>query len=534
MKNLFWIVCTAILLVSCQEDETGRTKQYPQEKVNMNFTFHAARFTTNAETRAVETLPIESVMKDLVVMQFNGTGDDAALIGTPQYFPEYDAEPASMSFIASNGDTHTVYFVANTNRDLGMEMAGKTLGDFKRMVYDIPTEIQLVEGQGLLMTGSWTGVVSNDADVKEVLLTRAMAKVAFHLIKNLPSESTVRSVSVENVPSSVAYVESFDNAAASQIIYPTKTYDGETEYTWYVPENLNTTKEKSTCVVITVAVSGSTMVYPCRVYFNQTEDTPDYTLKRNHSYDLSVTLTGTSSTEGEYLVDCHYERIDISTATGAVITSDANWIDVSNSATWVAGLTQTVTATSSTVYLHVDDNLTDADRTATVTVTEGTNTKTYPIKQKAIQKVGWFGAPDADGVYTGMLGMEMIEENTYRKWYTDGRGFSAVFPDTDKYKTYTGKELTERYGTNSLFEAFYYCYEKNKDKTNIKWYLPSQAQLLALLVGQKLYQLRTSGSGYYSATMSFQAVPINYGFEYFGTVLRGVDESRFVRCVRDL
>lgn len=556
MKNLFWIVCTAILLASCQEEVTQEKKQYPQERVSMCFALQVkslaqpeyertvgtragvnagleVSFGLQTDTRAAQTLPIESVMKDLIVMQFAGTGDDAALIGTPQYFSQYDAEPATMSFIASNGDHHTLYFLANVGKDLGPDVTGKTLGDFKRMVHDIPAEIKLVEGQGLLMTGSWVGAISNDADVKEVLLDRAMAKISFYLTNKL-STGYIQSVSVENVPASVNYTGLTDNTSAAQLYYSTTTYDGEKEYTWYVPENLNITKEKSTCIMITVGLVDSEMVYPCRVYFNSSEDTPDYTLKRNHSYDLSVTLTGTSSTEAELLVDCHYVRGDVSTATGATVTSDANWIDVSNSSTWVSGLSQTVVSTGATVYLHVDDNLTDADRTANITVTEGLVTRTIPVRQKAVQKIGFFGAPDADGIYTKLLGVEMIEENSYLSWCTTTSIFTSTFSEYDRYQTYTGKAITTKYGTDINFEAFNYCYKKNKDKTNIEWYLPSQAQLLALLVVQNVCLLRESSAGYYGATMASQGFAVNYAFGTYKTLFRGVEDRRFVRCVRDL
>lgn len=560
MKNLFWIVCTVALFASCQEDVTEGKKQYPQEKVSMGFALQAGgmsqpeygraastrsvgkdglevTFGPKPGTRVVETLPIESVMKDLMVMQFDGEGDDAALMGTPQYFPQYDAEPAAMSFIASKGDRHTIYFVANGGKDLGPDITGKTLGDFKRMVHDIPVEIKLVEGQGVLMTGTWVGPISNDADVKEVILTRAMAKISFHLTNNLPDGSYIQSVSVENVPASVNYTGAEDNTTADQLYYSTKTYDGEPGYTWYVPENLNTTQERSTYVMITVGGT-STMVYPCRIYLNPTEDNPDYTLKRNYSYDVSVTLKGTSSTEGELLVDCHYVRGDVQVETGAVVTSDADWIDVSNSGTWEAGLTQTVTATGTTVYLHIDDNLTDTDRRATVTVTKGIGTSTMPVRQKAIQKVGFFGAPDADGIYTKTLGMEMIEESSSQKFCT-GK-LADILPLGDRDVIYSGLDLTNRYGNIGELSVFNYCYEKNKDKSNIQWYVPALAQMIALYVGQPVYGLRESGAGieggYYAASVNEKAGPVYYIFDtgHNNSLTAANLVNRNMRCVRDM
>lgn len=560
MKNLVSIICVALLLLSCQEEMTEERKQYPQEKVNMKFALQAAglsqpeyrssptraiasdglelTFGTTPQTRAVEALPTESVIKDLIVMQFDGTEDHAAAIGTPQYFPQYDAEPSVMSFIASNGDNHTIYFVANSGRDLGPDIAGKTLGDFKKMVCNIPTEVKLVEGQGLLMTGLWTGGISNDADIKEVVLSRAMAKVSFHLTNKL-SSGYIQSVSVENVPASVNYTGLFDNTTALQITYPTKTYDGETEYTWYVPENLNTEKEKSTCIVVTVGLSGSAMVHPCRVYLNPTEEAPDYSLKRNYRYDISVTLRGTASTEGELLIDCHYVRADVTTKADVVVSSDADWIEVSTSGVWESGLSQTVTATGNTTYLHINDNLTQADRTATVTVSDGVNTTRIPVKQKSIQKVGLFGDPDANGLYTKMLGMEMIEENTHQPWYTSPQGPGIGFDETDKLEIFSGKSVTAKYGTSYDYPLFSECYQKNKDKNDIQWYLPAQAQLWAMYVAQGVANLKTSGSGssggYYTATYGTKNAPI---YAIMSTCswasISGPERGRNVRCVRDI
>lgn len=560
MKNLVSIICVALLLLSCQEEMIEESKQYPQEKVNMKFALQAAglsqpeyrssptraiasnglelTFGTTPQTRAVEALPTESVIKDLIVMQFDGTEDHAAAIGTPQYFPQYDAEPSVMSFIASNGDNHTIYFVANSGRDLGPDIVGKTLGDFKKMVCNIPTEVKLVEGQGLLMTGLWTGGISNDADIKEVVLSRAMAKVSFHLTNKL-SSGYIQSVSVENVPASVNYTGLFDNTTALQITYPTKTYDGETEYTWYVPENLNTEKEKSTCIVVTVGLSGSAMVHPCRIYLNLSEEAPDYSLKRNYRYDISVTLRGTASTEGELLIDCHYVKADVATKAGEVVTSDANWIDVSTSGVWESGLSQTVIATGSRTYLHINDNLTEEDRTATVTVSDGVNTTKIPVKQKAIQKVGLFGDPDADGVYTKMLGMEMIEENTRQPWHTSPQGPGAGFDETDKLEIFSGKSVTAKYGTSYDYPLFSECYQKNKDKNDIQWYLPAQAQLWAMYVAQGVANLKTSGSGssggYYTATYGTKNAPI---YALMSTCswasISGPERRRNVRCVRDI
>lgn len=541
MRKLWYIIgILSLLTTSCQDEDKEMQKLPTGNKVIMHFQLKAKQPTQSltgaADTRSVVTLPAESVMKDLMVMQFAGIGDDAPLIGTPQYFPAYDSEVATMSFISSVGsEEHTVFFVANIGEDMGSKVIGKTLGDFKRLTHAIPHEIKLIDGQGLLMTGSWTGVITHDGSVKEVLLTRALARLSFHLNKSsLSAQYYIRSVSVENVPSAVGYTS--DNTSIPQITYTTSTYDNETDYTWYLPENKNSIKEKSTCIVVTLGQTNSPMAYPCRIYTNATEDTPDYTLLRNHSYDLTTNLKGTTTVAGEYLIDCHYEDVTIAAPQNAIVTASANWIDVSMGA-WSTGLTQTITATGGLVHLHVDENISETERTAEVTITDGMTTTTIPIKQTGIKKVGFFGTPDVDGIYTTMLGMECVEENTRMTWTTAPNLSSSGFEVTDQVEVFNGQPITAKYGMTTSFEAFNDCYKKNRDKSKIEWYLPAQAQLLGMYVGQNANKLKTSGGryegGYYSVTIPSQGFPIFYAFAEGFNALTGF-HSRNTRCVRNL
>ena len=175
------------------------------------------------------------------------------------------------------------------------------------------------------------------------------------------------------------------------------------------------------------------------------------------------------------------------------------WLQVSTSRLYT-GATQNYSGSALPLYLHLDENLTGNIRTGYITLTNTSGSKKINISQLPAVKVGRFGYTAAvatdDSIYNSGLYMEQLHEfGTTKPVYL----FSSGSPVSYVNALYNGRVSAisafdwTQYGTNpyfnyqnTLYQAINYCAQKNRISgtsalnNELKWYLPSQAQLMGM------------------------------------------------------
>jgi hypothetical protein len=226
---------------------------------------------------------------------------------------------------------------------------------------------------------------------------------------------------------------------------------------------------------------------------------------------------------GQKIYDAHYIVGDSSflteTYTSATVTGGA-WLEVSKDKLYTTNATQNFTAVTATkLYLHLDEYIPTAPNPAirkgsiTLTNANGAVKKIY-IQQLPALPLGTFGVDttntvDEGVIYNRTLYMEQrYEFHTMPRYTTsattpslnniyNGLGMARIIYEAANYGT-TANPTNPFNWQATTFEAINYCAYKNRPSTKtatgalsaneIKWYLPSQAQLMAMWVSFESYR----------------------------------------------
>ncbi|MDR0574106.1 MAG: DUF1566 domain-containing protein [Tannerella sp.] len=258
------------------------------------------------------------------------------------------------------------------------------------------------------------------------------------------------------------------------------------------------------------------------------------------------------------------------TFTNATATKDngsGDWLKISTSRLYTTAASTSYSGAAAPLYLHLDENLSGSIRTGSVTLVNGSVEKKIYISQLPALRVGRFGytpvtTTDAN-IYTSDLYTEQRYEYGTLPSYINGED-NAATPGNALYNgrmtsiaTFSQTDYTNQFNyQNTKYQAMNYCAFKNRDEDGdgtieqdeIKWYLPAQAQLMAMWVSYESYKdvstanfyryannaktyadihwCATDNTGYPS-----QAQYINFNYGNVGHYERV--SKYWVRCVRD-
>lgn len=248
--------------------------------------------TTNPGTKTAESLAADAPdaqVHDLWVLQYDLNGN---LVGVPYYIAELPTvtpgdgtsidntySNLSARLTSSGTDQHTVHFIANTGSGtlFTLENEVPTLDDLESTVVSVRDGYQPDPAKGMLMLGTYTGVV-NSATPISVTLKRLVAKIILRY-KSSMYGFEFTSLRLRNVAADIRYCPEPASGSdfpaisdGSHIDYPAEDLtqagtDGDYKtFTWYVPENLrkataavpaagdrtpDKTDGKATCIEVT-------------------------------------------------------------------------------------------------------------------------------------------------------------------------------------------------------------------------------------------------------------------------------------------
>ena len=208
------------------------------------------------ETKAVhdpESITnVTDVIKNLWVIQFNGTSDSSELIGEPTYISNFAEFDGNIKLVATSQPC-VIWLIANTFEGVGVFSVpqGTTLADLKnkKRLLNSETDILSKETVDLLhpiFNGSVTETIGEGVHLS-ARLKRNIAKVNFTVINNTagkaPEEQIViERVTVRSVPSISHYINNFQNLSAP---FPAVSAFTKKDYEPYIWEEGTTSLTKT-------------------------------------------------------------------------------------------------------------------------------------------------------------------------------------------------------------------------------------------------------------------------------------------------
>jgi hypothetical protein len=260
--------------------------------------------------------------------------------------------------------------------------------------------------------------------------------------------------------------------------------------------------------------------------------------------------------------------------TSAIVETESgigDWLEVSSNHLWTTAATTNFTAAApgDLLYLHLDENLTGQLRKGSITVQTSTGAvKKIYIQQLPALPIGRFGydggGSNADNqTFPLLLYTEQLYEFTARP--THAANTTAPIPNNNNIYNGLGTaraNFNSGSYSNSTFDwdsplilqrVINYCAYKNRPSTksadgtpataDIKWYLPSQAQLMAMWASYESYKnvptstfyIDDSLSGHWSSTVNVlypaEAQYLNFYYGNVGHIERSTKD--WARCVRN-
>lgn len=218
--------------ISCQDDNVAEVNSKNEEYVPVQIDVRVAReVMADAEpsqtTRAIQDtddLSGNSEIKNLWVIQFNGTTDDAVLVGRPHYISDYADEQQRTFQLVASTTQNTLVFLANTFNEQLLLPQGMTLAELKNMKkvvtrqadvfgYDFHTvdagkEFPENADYYLQMCGIMTTAISSGATINAELQRNA-CRVDIWVKNSIPDEITIDNIILKNVPMVSYYCTSY-------------------------------------------------------------------------------------------------------------------------------------------------------------------------------------------------------------------------------------------------------------------------------------------------------------------------------------
>ncbi len=276
MKAIKYLsVAAVVMLAACSRQEIVETVNgYDGEFCYLPLNLCAAPEqsgtpdTESALTKAI--VDVSAEIKNVWVIQYDGTGDDALLVGVPSYIESYvigDAEKSTAKLVPSS-EENIIVFLANTYRPEMVFPSGSTLGELKKRRMEVTSQQDIFGNSGGDSHIMFNGTVKMKIEPTTTSVSCELKRNISRIIINLKNSSTgseavtIKSVELRGVPSFSYYMTNYESrpdifpavsAFASDDLltgYANTAWDSEGEneqtFTFYAPANARGTSEYST------------------------------------------------------------------------------------------------------------------------------------------------------------------------------------------------------------------------------------------------------------------------------------------------
>lgn len=218
------LLCSLLGFISCndkdiflQEDKTNW--EFVTVTINANVADERnAQATEHGSARAIvdtDDLTGSSEIKDLWVVQFNGTADDAILVGKPRYIENYaDVASRTLELVASKKENRIVFLANTFNPQLALPQ-GMTFAEFKMTKKNIGKQPDVFgydlasvnvsadypddADYYLMMCGEKVTAITSGGSISPVM-KRNSCRLDISITNSIPDIVTIDSVAIKNVP----------------------------------------------------------------------------------------------------------------------------------------------------------------------------------------------------------------------------------------------------------------------------------------------------------------------------------------------
>lgn len=245
------------------------------------------------KTKAINDPAIaeNTVIKNLWIIQYDGAGDEAKLIGSPVYIENFDAVETSKSVkLVASTAVNTIVFLANTF-DKNISFPNSTINDLKNRVFATPSLGTILSKEHVTGdVGATIGTFPNDGDyyqrlngyVEQIItegstiscaLGHNACRVSLNVTNNTAGTTypvTLTSADIENVPGCVYYFTDYDgytsgDKAGKPISHPSFSTYGLKKFTDVITWNSSdgtSTSTKSARLYLSANESGTVINNP--------------------------------------------------------------------------------------------------------------------------------------------------------------------------------------------------------------------------------------------------------------------------------
>ena len=201
MKKILFVILNS-LLCACVSDILPEDISENLEYVSVNIQF-------SAENELMTKGTSDAVIKNMWIIQFDGSDDNARILGTPTYISDLSGPNCSVQLVQTKEDVPgLVCFIANSFEKVGELNIDRwtTLADFKRLYKSVSCEAdvfgEVANGtEYIILYGETRAQITSQTKTLSVNLCPNVAKVTFEVTIGNVSGLQIQSVQLCSVPS---------------------------------------------------------------------------------------------------------------------------------------------------------------------------------------------------------------------------------------------------------------------------------------------------------------------------------------------
>ncbi len=256
MKKILFLILSSVLCACVSDilpDDISESLEYVSVKVQFS-----------AENELTTKGDSDAAIKNMWIVQFDGSSDDARVLGTPAYIPDLSGSSCSVQLVKTKEDAPgLVCFIANSFERVGELNINRwtTFADFKKLSKSVSREDDVFgavddDDKYLVFYGETRTQITSDTKTLSVNLCPNVAKVTFEVTVGNVSGLQIQSVQLCSVPSVSYYAVDHtkeglfpSTMAFDRINYDVKPWQADKasmSFDAYLPVNLRGTSISAT------------------------------------------------------------------------------------------------------------------------------------------------------------------------------------------------------------------------------------------------------------------------------------------------
>lgn len=344
MRKICQIMIILLAAISCSKEEPVNTAEGVQANVTLSLavsgeitiTTGGSEIGSKAINDPENPATAADLIKNLWIIQYNGTADNSTLLGEPSYIEDFQQFNGNVKLVATTQPS-TIYLIANTfeNKESFSIPQGSTIADLKGKSRVVESQESILGKEGISDTrhvmffGKIIADKISEGTNLASSLSRNIAKTSIKITNNTEGKGdvTINSVQICNIPGISHYVPEYpadgtfpagkDFASTSFAAMEWPSGSKTMEFTSYIPVNARGTisnaselsknryaPDKATYMIVSGSYADNGENVPVTYTFylggNMTDD---FNIKSNNSYTYDIVLESKGDNKTDSRID---------------------------------------------------------------------------------------------------------------------------------------------------------------------------------------------------------------------------------------